>query len=169
MDPLFDAFRWLSDTPFSIGVRESDSWFSVIETVHVLGLAVMAGSVAVVDLRLLGASFRRQPVAALLAQLLPITWVGFAIMAASGAALFVSEAHKLYGNGAFWAKMALLALAGVNPLVFHATVYRHVADWSETGTVPLQARAAAAFSLLLWSAIIVLGRVIAYYPAGPTP
>jgi hypothetical protein len=164
---VLDAFRWLSATPLSIAIHESEWSFSIIETVHVLGLAAMAGTIAVVDLRLLGVVFRRQPVGLLLSQVLPVTWIGFALMTVSGLVLFYSEAEKLYANGAFWAKMALLVLAGLNPFIFHTTVYRTVGQWGEEAVIPARAKAAAVFSLLLWSAIIVLGRLIAYYPAEP--
>lgn len=168
MSALFDAFHWLNEAPVSVGIRESDWAFSAIETVHVLGLAAMAGTVAVVDLRLLGLVFRRQSVGGLLSQVLPVTWIGFAIMVVSGVVLFVSEPEKLYTNGAFWAKMGLLVLAGLNPFIFHSTVYRTVHDWGGEAFVPARAKAAAAFSLALWTTIIVLGRLIAYYPNEPT-
>ena len=166
MSLIFDLLNRLNETAFSTAIRESDYWFSAIETVHVLGLALMAGTIAVVDLRLLGVVFRGQRADQLLSRVLPVTWTGFAVMAVSGGLLFVSEAAKLYGNPAFWVKMGLLVIAGLNPLVFHSTVYRSVGDWGAEVAAPRPARLAAASSLLLWTTIIVVGRVIAYFPEG---
>ncbi len=163
---LFALFTWIHETGFATAIRESDWWFSAIETVHVLGLALMAGTIAVVDLRLLGLVFRDQPADRVLSRVLPVTWIGFAVMAASGVVLFISEAAKLYGNPAFWVKMALLVVAGLNPLIFHSTVYKSAADWGAAVRAPRPARIAAVSSLALWTAIIVLGRVIAYFPEG---
>jgi hypothetical protein len=160
---LFDLCHWLYTLPVSTSIRESDWTFSIVETVHVLALAVMVGSVAVVDLRLLGLVFRRQPASQVLAQLLPITWTGFAVMAVSGAVLFVSEAEKLYGSWPFRAKLVLLLVAGLNPLIFHQGVYRGVQDWDLAPVPPAQVRLAAVLSLVLWSGIVVLGRMVAYF------
>jgi len=161
MSILWAISHWLYETPFAVGIRESDWAFSMIETVHVLGLGLMAGTIAIVDFRLLGLVFRRQPVSRVLAQVLPATWIGFVVMAVSGGLLFVASAEKLL-HWVFGAKVALLALAGLNPLIFHTTVYRHVEGWDLEAEVPLQARIAAVTSLVLWSAIIVLGRAVAY-------
>ncbi len=161
MTLLFDFCHWLYETSFATGIRESDWSFSLIETVHVLGIGLMAGTIAIVDFRLLGLVFRSQPVSRVLAQILPVTWVGFVLMATSGAVLFVAEAEKLL-HWVFGAKLVLLVLAGLNPLVFHTTVYRHVEGWDLQASVPTRARIAAVVSLALWTGIIVLGRAIAY-------
>jgi len=135
----------------------------VIETVHVLAITLLAGTVAAVDLRLLGLILRREKVADVAGQVLPLTWAGFAVMLITGVLLFVSEAQKSYGNMAFRAKMVLLILAGVNPLIFHFTIYRRVGTWDDAAVVPRRARAAAIASLTLWSGIIIAGRAIAYF------
>ncbi|MGZ3274055.1 MAG: DUF6644 family protein [Caulobacteraceae bacterium] len=154
----------LNETAFSTRLRESDWTFSLIETVHVLSIAVMAGTIALVDLRLLGVLFRRQRVSRVTAQVTPVTWIGFALMAASGTLLFVAEPDKAAANPAFQIKLALLVAAAINLVVFHRLVFRTVVVWDERPTPPRAARLCGAASLLLWGAIIVLGRVIAYFP-----
>jgi hypothetical protein len=161
MSLIWSVSHWLYETPFATAVRESDWAFSMVETVHVLGLALMVGTVAVVDFRLLGLVFRRQPASQVMAQVLPLTWAGFVVMAASGLVLFVASAEKLL-HWVFGAKVALLIVAGLNPLIFHSVVHRGISGWDEGGASPVQAKAAALLSLLLWSAIIVLGRLVAY-------
>ena len=137
--------------------------FPLIETLHVLAITLLAGTVAAVDLRLLGVILKREKVSEVAEQVLPLTWVGFAVMMVTGALLFLSEAQKSYGNIAFRAKMLLLILAGLNPLIFHSTIYRSVGEWDDAPTVPRRARAAAIASLALWSGIIIAGRAIAYF------
>jgi hypothetical protein len=137
--------------------------FLWIETVHVLGIALLAGTVAIVDLRLLGLILKRERVSQVAGQILPLTWVGFAAMVGSGVLLFLAEAAKSYYNTAFRFKMLLLIIAGLNPLIFHRTVYRNVAHWDEAVAAPWRARLTACLSLTLWSGIIVAGRAIAYF------
>jgi hypothetical protein len=129
----------------------------------VLGIALLAGTVAFVDLRLLGLILKKERVSQVAGQILPLTWVGFAAMIGSGALLFLAEAAKSYYNPAFRFKMFLLIVAGLNPLIFHSTVYRHVSSWDESPIAPWRARLTAYLSLTLWSGIIVAGRAIAYF------
>ena len=152
----------LNGTTLATAIRESDTVFPVIETVHVLAIALLAGTVAIVDLRLLGLVLKRERVSQVAGQVLPLTWAGFAAVFLSGALLFLAEAAKSYANPAFRFKMLLLIVAGLNPLVFHATVYRGVALWDDAPVAPRRARLAAALSLIPWSAIIAAGRAIAY-------
>jgi hypothetical protein len=160
---ILQACQWLNDTQVATAIRESDVVFPVIETVHVLAIALLAGTVAIVDLRLLGLILKRERVSQVAGQILPLTWVGFAVMAGSGVLLFLAEAAKSYYNPAFRFKMILLVIAGLNPLIFHRTVYRNVSQWDETAAVPWRARLTAYLSLTLWSGIIVAGRAIAYF------
>ncbi len=160
---LLDLCQWINDLPASQALNESEWAFPIVESVHVLALALMVGTVALVDLRLLGLTFRRVRVSDVAGQLLPLTWIGFAIMALSGIALFASEAAKLYDSSAFRLKLVLLVLAGLNPLIFHFTIYRSVATWDEAPVVPLRARISAVTSLTLWAGIIAAGRMIAYF------
>ncbi len=157
------ACQWLADTAIGTRIRESDNLFSVIETVHVLGIVLIAGTIAIVDLRILGILLKRQSVGAVLGSLVKIAWFGFAVMASSGLLLFWSEADKLYLNPAFRLKMILLLLAGANRWAFHRAHDSGIAAWSAPATVPRRARLAAIVSLSLWTGIIVLGRAIAYW------
>jgi hypothetical protein len=160
---LLPIFQWLNETPLATSIRESNIVFPVIETVHVLAITLLAGTVAAVDLRLLGFVLTREKVSSVATQVLPLTWAGFAVMMVTGALLFLAEAEKSYGNLAFRVKILLLVLAGLNPLIFHSTIYRSVGAWDDAPVAPWRARAAAVASLTLWSGIIVAGRAIAYY------
>jgi hypothetical protein len=137
--------------------------FPIIETVHVLAMALLVGMIAILDLRLLGLVFKREAVSHVAGRILPLAWAGFGLMFTSGFLLFWAEAAKSYFNPAFRLKVILLLLVGLNPLVFHLTIYRNVVTWNYQVVTPLRARLAGAFSLALWSGIICSGRAIAYF------
>src|ERR1700689_2430221 len=84
MTALQTFCQWLYDLPASEALRESDDVFPVIETIHVLGICLMVGTIAAVDLRLTGALLRGYPAARISRALLPYTWAGFALMFVTG-------------------------------------------------------------------------------------
>ena len=154
--------RWLEQTSVGAAVRQSLWLFPAIETLHLLGMAALVGTVSVFDLRLLGWMMRRERVSDLARRLLPWSWAGFAVQVVTGALLFSSEAVKVYSNPAFRLKMLLLFLAGVEALIFHLTVYRDVATWDGSGVLPARAKVAGFVSILLWIAIVATGRFIGF-------
>jgi hypothetical protein len=160
---LFQFCQWLNDTTFSTALRESTLMFPIVESVHTLAITLVVGTVAMVDLRLLGFVLRKEPVSKVAGQILPLTWIGFAVMLISGLMLFAAEAAKCYHNPAFRLKLILLVLVGLNPLIFHFTIFKSVDRWDEVPRTPGRARLAAVLSLSLWSGIIVAGRAIAYF------
>jgi hypothetical protein len=131
----------------------------------VLSIAVIVGTVVAVDLRVLGLILKTEPVTRVGRALLPTTWIGFLIMLLTGVPLFAAQAVQLYSNPAFRLKILLLALAGVNAVLFHKTTYCGASDWDYANVAPLPARAFALTSIALWSAIIVSGRLIAVFHA----
>ncbi len=153
----------LYDSQIGTAIRESDNAFSIIESVHVLGITLLVGTIALLDLRMLGLVLRPIPITRIARTIFPLTWSGFAIMFTSGFLLFWAEAAKDYSNPAFRVKLILLALAGINPLIFHTGVYRRVHEWEALEVSPWRARTAAVASLTLWSGVIIAGRAIAYF------
>lgn len=162
MPSILHVCQWIYSTPLSTGIRESPYWFPIIEGIHTLGITAVVGTVAVLDLRLLGVTMKRVPVSTVARQVLPWTWIGFSIMFVTGLLLSIAEAATNYFNWAFRIKLILLVLVGLNPLIFHLTVYRKVNSWDVAPVTPVRARAAAVCSLGLWASIIVAGRLIAY-------
>jgi hypothetical protein len=160
---LQNLCQWLYDLPTSTALRESDVVFPVIETFHVLAITLIAGTVVTVDLRMCGLIFRGESLSRIVRTLLPYTWYGFAVMVITGLPLFAAEAAKLYGNPAFRVKMLLLGLAGLNALLFHKAAFRGIDDSDRRGATSLPARIFASVSILLWSGIIVSGRLIAVF------
>ncbi len=157
-------FKWIEATSIGTAVRESNWLFPVIEAVHVLGIVVLAGSSALLDLRLLNWGFlREQPASKVAARALPAMWVSFAVMFLTGALMFVSEAWQCYTSMAFRIKMGLLLAVGLNALLFHFGPYRRIREWDSAPAAPASAKTAAWLSLVLWVGIIFAGRWIAYW------
>jgi hypothetical protein len=123
---------------------------------------LVVGSIAIVDLRLLGLASQRRPISVLTAEILPFTWIAFLVAVATGFTLFASNAVKYFDNGPFRAKMILLVLAGLNMAAFHLVTWRGRDRWDKDARTPLQVKAAGAISLSLWIAIVACGRWIGF-------
>jgi hypothetical protein len=162
---LLEQFSyWIAETAPATAMRESEIVFPIVQVFHITGLGLLAGTIAIVDLRLLGLILRDQPADRLSRQLLPLTWAGFVVMAGSGLLLFAAQAERIWSNSFLQAKFVLLLLAGLNMGLFHLTSYRRVTEWGVAGgTAPVPVKLAAAGSLLLWAAIITAGRMVAYF------
>ena len=162
MPDMLALCKWLEQTWVGGGIRQSLWLFPAIETLHLLGMAALVGTITVYDLRLLGWMLRRQRVSDLTRRLVPWAWAGFAVQVITGALLFSSEAVKVYGNPAFRVKMLLICLAGAHALIYHWTVYRNVATWDDTEAMPAGAKLAGFISILLWVGIVAAGRFIGF-------
>lgn len=161
--PSIDAFvHWLEGTPLAVGIAESDWAFPTIESVHVIALALVIGTVCVVDLRLLGWASAMRPYRQLAREVLPWTWGAFCIAVISGSLMFITQAAEYYQNTAFRIKMLLLLLAGINMLIFEAITARGAAQWDKGRAIPWPGRLAAAVSLTLWVTIVFFGRRIGF-------
>jgi uncharacterized membrane protein len=154
--------QWLAGTRGSIALHESLYMYSVVESAHVLTLCLFVGTTVMLDLRLLGWTLREVPVSEVTRRLLPWTKAGFVIMLVTGVLLFYAIPVRTYQNIFFRIKVILLLLAGVNVWVFHRRVEPTIEEWDLTRATPRAARVAALVSLLLWAAVIVAGRMIAY-------
>jgi uncharacterized membrane protein len=154
--------RWLEHTAVGASIRESLWLFPAIETVHLLGMAMLLGTVAAYDLRLLGCVMRQRRVSDLSRRLLPWCWLGFALQVVTGTLLFSSEAVKIYTNPAFRLKMLLILLSGVQALVFQRLTYRNVSTWDADAPTPASAKLAGCLSLLLWTGVVAAGRFIGF-------
>ena len=154
--------KWLDHTGMGMQIRESIWLFPVIETVHIFGIIALVGATSILDLRLMGLTFREEAVSKLARRFLPWAWFGFVVQVVTGALMFASEAVKMTENWAFELKMALILAAGVNAVVFHSLSYQSVDRWDHDPVAPLSARIAGASSILLWFGIVAAGRYIAY-------
>lgn len=159
MDALW---AWLQQLGPSEAIRTTPYVYAVLESVHVLGIALLVGPALVFDLRLLGIGRSIETVTSAAAILLPIARIGFVIAALTGAAMFASGAANIAASSAATWKLGLILLAGINIAVFHTGVYRSVNRWNRSATAPLRARLAAIISAATWTGVIAAGRLLAY-------
>jgi hypothetical protein len=157
---LHSFAEWLQDTAFAQWVAIAG--FPWIESCHVLCITAVVGTITIVDLRLLNLTSKRSSVTRLSNDLLPFTWCAFALAALTGSILFISKPTAYVADVPFQMMMLTIALAGLNMLVFHFTVYRRVVDWDGQPDTPTAAKIAAALSLLFWATVIVCGRWIGF-------
>ena len=153
---------WLQQTSLAVHIRDSLFAFPLIESTHVIGLTLVFGTIAIIDLRLLGLASTNRSFQRLAADILKWTWVAFAMSAATGSLMFITNAAVYYHNAYFRAKIALLFLAAINMLVFELTTRRTVAQWDRDASAPPLGRAVAAVSLVIWISVIVTGRMIGF-------
>ncbi len=170
---MLDPFlTWLQ---YSLGKGSGDiaqSWseallgtlnfWGLLEATHLLALMLFAGTILVVDLRLMGVSFRRTPVSVVSDRVLPLTLIGFIVVAITGVALFYAKPLLYYHNVWFRVKMLLLLLALCNIVFFHNRIQATRSTWDTDARPPRSAVTAGAVSLLLWLLVLMFGRFIAY-------
>ena len=154
--------EWLAATQGSIALHESMYMYPILESSHVLALMLFVGFAAILDLRLLGLILKRVPVSQVAERLLPWTIAGFVVMVITGVLLFYAIPIRTYQSIFFRAKVIFLILAGLNVWLFHSRVFTRIAEWDHDIITPKAARRAGLASLILWGAIIVAGRMIAY-------
>jgi hypothetical protein len=159
---LLEFCQWIEDTPLGVYVRESLYGFQILTATHIVGIALSAGAFAWFDFRLLGVALQRVPVTSVYRRIIPIATTGFIIAFISGGLLFVGYAVPAYGNLAFRLKMSALLLAGANALAYHFITERGIVTWNSNPTPPAAAKLAGLFSLMLWTSVILCGRMMAY-------
>jgi len=164
LSALILAFcQWCNASFFGHGIRESAWLFPFVEVFHLLALALLGGTVLLVNLSLAGLPIGGVPAPQLARELRPWTFGSLAVMLLSGFLLFSTEAVKMYGNWAFQLKMLFLVLA----VLFTLTVQRRVIDAPRAGALLRWATAVA--SLLLWLAVGLGGRFIGYVTTAAGP
>jgi hypothetical protein len=154
---LEQFWDWLANTDlaFEIGA----TWvFPLIESIHVVAVAGVLGSIMVVDLRLLGLSARNYSIRSISRELTRWTWCAFMLAAVTGLGMFITRPGVYADNPAFQAKLFLLILAGVNVAVLHTGAMRNIASWDNDNPAPIPAKMSAAASLVIWIGVTLAGR-----------
>ena len=160
--PLRRLFEWVDGLPGSIAIRESLDLYSWILTAHVVTMAVFAGLVLMMDLRLIGIGNMRTPFSRLQRTLFPWQMAGMVGSAITGLLLVYTEPLRFLVSFPFWIKVVLMVMAGINAMAFHYTTFLTVGRWDMDRVLPFGARLAGAVGLTLWAAVVVSGRLIAY-------
>jgi hypothetical protein len=144
-------------------IRESGLTYPVIMATHLTCIAVFGGMIVITDLRLLGVALQNRPIADVVNGLRWWKRLGFIIMVTMGFLLFGSKASDYYPNPYFWTKMLFLALIAIHALIFRPGVYNHPEKLDASPIIPTRAKAAAALSLVLWTGVVCMGRMIGYF------
>ena len=152
----------MQNSGIGTGIRESIWLFPIVETTHVLALAISVGVLLWFDLRLMGWGMKHQPVSQVHKQVMPLAFFGFAVMTISGILLFWSEPEKCYLSGFFRAKVLFLILAMINAGIFELKTKKSIEDWDKYPIPPMKARMAGMISIISWAAVIIAGRATAY-------
>jgi hypothetical protein len=143
-------------------IRDSLWLFPLIESTHVIGLALVFGTIVIIDLRLLGIASTQRSFKRMASDILKWTWAAFALTALTGALMFITNSLVYYHNFFFRTKMLLLVLSGINMLIFELTAGRTIHNWDKAPSAPSAGKAVAAASLVMWISIIIMGRLIGF-------
>jgi hypothetical protein len=152
---IHSLFLWLGQTGLGTFMRESTWGFAIVETIHLLGLAVLGGAVLVGNLTAGRVLFRRSDGAAIVAAVRPVFLAALAGMLVSGVLLVASKPNRYYLDDTFRTKMVLLLLAVLSSFVVQRLAFR-------AGHSPALIRLLAPISLLLWLGVGVCGRIIGF-------
>jgi hypothetical protein len=155
---LVPLFEWIESTKAGEALRDSYWLFPAVESIHLLGLCVIGGAILIVNMRLLGWGLRSQPAVLINREARPFMVWSLAVMLVSGYLLFASEATKCYTHGAFWFKMACLALA----IIVTFTLQNRAVEWEDRHAGTMQVKFAAWLTLLLWTGVGIGGRWIGF-------
>jgi hypothetical protein len=157
--PMEAFAQWLAGTPFSHGIARTLWLIPVLQSIHILGIAVVLSSVAMIELSIVGA-VKTQTLVQTAHRFLPWLWAGLILLAATGILLIIGEPKRSLPNPAFQLKMLMLALALAMALAFQASLRPDTRFWTRNGRRLTPVLAVLVF--LLWCAIAVAGRWIAY-------
>jgi hypothetical protein len=142
---------------------ESLNIWNVIEGTHVLTIMFFAGTIWIIDLKMMGLAFRNVPFSKLNDRVLPITIYSFAAMIITGILVFFGRDPLLYYHNIwFRAKMLFLLIAVINIFWFHYRVQKDQEAWDGMESLPTKVKLSGAISMTSWVLIIILGRLIAY-------
>lgn len=153
-----EFFSWIQHTGLGAAIRESTSLFPWLESIHVLAITTVVGTIAIVDLRLVGLTSRERPVSELMAEILPYTRAAFALAVLTGSLLFASHASEYMHKTPFVAKLILLCIALLNIGVFHMLTTRDIHTWDTVRAPPAAVKLAGAVSLAVWIGVVACGR-----------
>ena len=168
------TLKWIEATALATSIRDSLFLFPMLESIHVIGLALVFGMIFVLDLRMLGLASAARPFEKVARDVLRWTWAGFATTLITGSLMFTTNAGVYVNNSYFRAKMLLLAAAGINMAIFELTLGKRVAQWGGAMSAPRAGRIAAALSIAIWIGVICTGRLVGFTTSrvkkgAPTP
>lgn len=155
------GLAWIERSALATAMRQELWLYPSVEILHIWGFVVLVGSIAMLDLRLLGLSSRIS-VRQLSRHLLPWTCGALIVIVPTGMLMFIAHADDFISNRAFILKLTLIFSAGINAAFFHLGPFRSVESWDSGVATPPAAKLHAALSLMIWMGVIACGRLLAY-------
>jgi len=150
-------FAWIGNTSVAAWVNSSGLIWPTLECIHFASLCVFIGSLLIIDLRLIG--FYRQRCASMVQFLIRLSLMAFAVNLATGLLFFAGNTPKYINNSAFDLKLILIVVAGMNAAFYKVRLSGLV----DTEEVSRSSISVGYLSLLLWSGVIICGRMITFY------
>ncbi len=155
--------EWLSTTSPSVFIQNHNSWvIPTIQSIHIVGIGVVLGSVFMIYLRILGWAGRDQTLRQTTIRFAPWWTGGLWLMLATGILMVIGEPVRELVTFSFWLKMSLVAVVTLIAIVFQISLRKHEREWEETFVNRRSIKGLAILTFLIWACIIVLGRLIAY-------
>lgn len=163
---MFRPFAdWLAGTPLSQLFQNQPWVVPTSQSIHIVCVCLVFTSALMINLRLLGVGASGRSISQLTQSLVPWMWGGLGVLLLTGAVQTIAEPVRQFVTPAFWAKMSMILIVAASTAVFARKVRASAASWDAAGARPTGARVFAVASSLLWIAIIVCGRFIAYTSA----
>jgi hypothetical protein len=162
LDFIVGILQWINDQPLAENIRGSYWMFPAIETIHVIAIVIVLGSITRLDMRLMGLVWQNRPVTEVSDEMLPWTWTSFVVATVFGLLLWSSKPMEYFQIAFFDVKMLLILLAGLNMLLFQFVTFRTVAQWDRNPLPPPRARLAGALSMAFWLSVVICGRLIGF-------
>lgn len=159
---LQSLWQSLEGSGLATAIASGEYAFPLIETFHVIAIVTVFGTIAIMDLRLLGLTSTKWSISSVSRDTLRLTWGAFLLAVITGTLMFASKATTYMVNPYFLWKMALIALAGVNMGVLHLTTWKSIEGWDTGGAIPAAAKLSGALSLVFWIIVIFCGRFIGF-------
>ena len=159
---LRSIFETVGEFDSSIALRESQYVMPWVFVFHVISISLFAGTILMMDLRLLGVGHMQTPFSQVQRRLFPWQMAGMVLATITGVTLVYGNPMNYFANIIFWTKMMAIVLAGFNALAFHFITEYSVVNWDSGGSPPIGAKLAGGLSILLWANVIVAGRLIPY-------
>ena len=158
-----DFALWLSTTPPSLFIQEHYNWaIPTIQSIHIVGIGLVMGSVLMIDLRILGWAWADQTLRQTAGRFGPWLTASLWLLLATGILMVIGEPVRELVTFSFWLKMSLVAVGAVVALVFQRTLRTNEQQWEESLVHRRSIKILAVLTFLIWAFIVVLGRLIAY-------
>ena len=155
--------EWLSTTSPSVFIQNHNGWvIPTIQSIHIIGIAVVLGSVFMIDLRILGWAGMDQTLRQTSSRFSPWLTAGLCVQLATGLLMVIGEPVRELVTFSFWLKMFLVAVGTLIAATFQITLRKHEQQWEETLVKRGSIKCLAVLTFLIWVCIIILGRLIAY-------